>query len=255
MSNNRIVHASISTLLFLLVLIFNYLANALPINGMNTGEISDLYPSLFTPAGITFSIWGAIYLLLAGFVFNQWVAKNDVQKTELLKQINSWFWITCISNASWIIAWHFLFPGISLLIMLVFLYALIKIFIILTSQKNSSRYKKYFLLTFSVYLAWLCVATIANTAAWLMNMNLSFYLLSEQVWTLIMMAIAAALAVLFLLKYHSYAFSLVIIWALMGIAIRWQTTDKIFFYTAIGLCAIILGVISGTLKLSTKTNQ
>jgi len=32
---------------------------------MSTGDLSDLYPNLFTPAGLTFSIWGLIYLALA----------------------------------------------------------------------------------------------------------------------------------------------------------------------------------------------
>ena len=49
----------------------NYLANALPLNGRRTGEVSDAYPSLFTPAGLTFSIWGVIYLLLALHVLYQ----------------------------------------------------------------------------------------------------------------------------------------------------------------------------------------
>ena len=39
------------------VLVVNYLANALPIGGNTTGALSDLYPNLFTPAGLTFSIW------------------------------------------------------------------------------------------------------------------------------------------------------------------------------------------------------
>ena len=61
--------ANIAGLLF--VLTMNGLANALPIAGKTTGELSDLYPNLFVPAGITFSIWGVIYLLLIGFIIIQ----------------------------------------------------------------------------------------------------------------------------------------------------------------------------------------
>lgn len=56
---------------FLAVLVINYLANSLPIGGMMTGALSDLYPNLFTPAGITFSIRGLIYVALLGFVIRQ----------------------------------------------------------------------------------------------------------------------------------------------------------------------------------------
>ena len=40
---------------FIAMITMNVLANALPLNGRNTGEVSNAYPSLFTPAGVTFS--------------------------------------------------------------------------------------------------------------------------------------------------------------------------------------------------------
>ena len=81
-----------------LVLTLNALANALPINGMNTGQISDLYPSLFTPAGFTFSIWGIIYLLLIIFGVAQFFIKDQ----HYYKELSLWFMLSCIANASWI---------------------------------------------------------------------------------------------------------------------------------------------------------
>ncbi|MFA5078888.1 MAG: hypothetical protein WC541_05315, partial [Dehalococcoidia bacterium] len=50
------------------VVIVNYLANALPINNKTTGQLSDQYPNLFVPAGLTFAIWGLIYIMLFIFV-------------------------------------------------------------------------------------------------------------------------------------------------------------------------------------------
>lgn len=35
----------------------NIMANALPLNGLNTGEISDRFDIYFVPAGYVFSIW------------------------------------------------------------------------------------------------------------------------------------------------------------------------------------------------------
>ena len=52
-------------LAFIAVLAVNYLANTLPLNGKDTGELSDQYPNLIVPAGITFSIWSVIYAWLA----------------------------------------------------------------------------------------------------------------------------------------------------------------------------------------------
>jgi hypothetical protein len=61
----------ITSITYLLMVITNALANILPINGVNTGQVSDSYPNLFAPAGLTFSIWGLIYVLLALYTLYQ----------------------------------------------------------------------------------------------------------------------------------------------------------------------------------------
>ena len=60
--------AGLNLLGFLFTVAVNGLANALPINDITTGELSDMYPNLFVPAGLTFAVWGVIYILLAVFV-------------------------------------------------------------------------------------------------------------------------------------------------------------------------------------------
>lgn len=56
---------------YVLMIILNALANIIPINGITSGGVSDFYENLFAPAGITFSIWGVIYLLLLLYVVYQ----------------------------------------------------------------------------------------------------------------------------------------------------------------------------------------
>ena len=58
-------------LTFAAMITVNALANILPINGLGTGDVSDSYPNLFAPAGLTFAIWGVIYVLLAGHTLYQ----------------------------------------------------------------------------------------------------------------------------------------------------------------------------------------
>ena len=70
----------------IVVLTVNALANILPINGMNTGQISDMYPSLFTPAGFTFSIWSVLYLLQIGFV----IAQFSIKDSPYFKELSLW---------------------------------------------------------------------------------------------------------------------------------------------------------------------
>src|SRR6056297_2062418 len=110
-NNKNITFLKILNLVSLIVvLIVNFLANYLPINGYNTGELSDMYPNLFVPAGITFSIWGLIYLVLAIFVIYQFIflnKKNDIKNT-IIEKIGYLFLLSSLLNIAWILTWHYL---------------------------------------------------------------------------------------------------------------------------------------------------
>jgi len=210
------------------VLYVNYLANAQPINGLTTGEVSDMYPSLFTPAGLTFSIWGVIYLLLAAFVIFAAVKRYTNDQT-----INTLFFVTCICNMGWIFAWHHLLTGLSVAIMLAFLASLILIFRVLPVRDQ----REFWLVRvpFSVYLAWICVATVANISAFLLDLgfNPSF---SEIITSLMIIAL---LVILFLIQKsrRNWAFTLVVIWALTGIIIarEWPSYMVIILTAGAGI--------------------
>ena len=94
---------------FLGTVIVNGLANTLPINNKTTGELSDQYPNLFVPAGLTFSIWGLIYVLLAVFVVYQlvMVIKKDAQRSSFIEKIGLLFFVASLANIAWIFAWHY----------------------------------------------------------------------------------------------------------------------------------------------------
>ena len=54
-----------TVLIFIVTVAINGAANALPINGQTTAEISDRFRVFVIPAGYVFAIWGLIYLGLA----------------------------------------------------------------------------------------------------------------------------------------------------------------------------------------------
>jgi translocator protein len=211
------VLAAGSSILFLGVIAVNTLANALPINGMTTGEISNLYPSLFTPAGVTFSVWSLIYLSLFAFVIYQWRLRDEPYYEILSKS----FVVSCVLNAAWILAWHHVFPFISVLIMLGLLAVLIKIFVIVHREQHHSKLSYWLaVFPFTLYLSWICVATIANIAAWLTSLNIIESFGTQVAFTVAMMLAASALAVVIIRRFDDYGFPLVTIWALAGIAIK-----------------------------------
>ncbi len=205
---------------FLLMVVMNFLANYLPINHKTTGELSGQYPNLFVPAGFTFAIWGVIYLLLLGFIiFQLFQAFRKEKVSDFILKIGYWFLFSCVANASWILAWHHEKVLLSLIIMLSLFFSLITIYGHLNIGKSSlTKNEKYLVhVPFSIYFAWINVATIANVTVLLVDSGWSRFGLSEQFWTMIIIAIIIILTIFYLVRRRDLYFSLVILWAFYGI--------------------------------------
>ena len=233
----------------------NALANILPINQLNTGQISAFYPNLFVPAGFTFSIWGIIYLLLINYIisFTYFTILSDKfpKVNTYISSINKWFLATCFLNASWILAWHYLWIWASVLIMLLFLSVLIYLFILGKKHQSLLNKTQSFLLytPFIVYLGWISVATIANITALLVKTDWNGLGISPEIWSLIMMVTATILAIYFIIVEKTASYSLVIMWALWGIRAARAVEHPFLSQAALGcLLLILIVLVSGFIK-------
>ena len=94
-----------TVLSFLLTMAINVAANALPINGQRTGEISDRFQVFVIPAGYVFSIWGLIYLLLAAFTVWQALPRN--REDETLRSLGWLPALTGVLNATWVLLFQY----------------------------------------------------------------------------------------------------------------------------------------------------
>jgi hypothetical protein len=211
----------IITILFtLLTLTVNGLANALPINGQTTAEISDRFPVLFVPAGYVFAIWGLIYIgLLAYSVYQALPAQRE---NATLQRIAPLYWLASAANAIWILLWHYEYFSWTIVAMATLLLSLIAIYRILRVSPHAGERNFAWAaqLPFSVYLGWISVATIANTAQLLYFLDWNRWGISDVNWTLIMLAVSALLGLAMLLRERDYAYAAVLIWALLGIAAK-----------------------------------
>jgi len=205
-----------------MVLAVNALANILPINGYNTGQVSGFYPNYFVPAGFTFGIWGIIYFLLIGFVFCSLFSAfgnfNESARAAINKA-GPYFLITCLLNAGWIVAWHYLYLGLSLVIMFAFLVTLIILFTSIQGFKNEMPffYRLWVYHPFLVYLGWISVATIANVTALFVGIGWMGEPLSAQSWSIIMIMVALLLGIFMVGRLKQPAFGFVLAWAFYGI--------------------------------------
>lgn len=242
---NRILQIIFTWVAFFGMFAVNALANYLPINGYNTGEISAFYPNSFVPDGFTFSIWSIIYmwlLVFVGYATNIliWLPGID-HRYDRIVSILPLFWLTCLLNALWIISWHYLFVSVSLVIMVCLLVTLVGIYSQFKRHPAHPRKRDHLLVEvpFIIYLGWISVATIANTTALLVHYDWTGWPLTASSWAILMMIIAMALGIWMNIKQHRPAFSLVICWALWGIQ-RAQNGEK----NAIGMVALVAIAVS-----------
>jgi len=225
------------------VIVVNAMANGIPLNGQNTGEISAKYPSLFTPAGFTFSIWGLIYLSLMAFVIYQ--ALPAQRNNALIAKISLLFVANCAANAVWIFAWHYDLLWLSLLLMAANLLTLVQIYRTLRAAGPAgSKTEWLFLrLPFSLYTGWITVATIANISCVQFAMGWDDLGLSALDWTLFKLAIAGAVGATVILRLRDIPYVLVIAWAAYGIASKQVGTPEVVGAAAmLSVLAVLLAV-------------
>jgi len=203
-----------------LTLVVNVLANALPINGLNTGQISDSFDVYFVPAGYVFSIWGLIYIGLVAFAVFQ--ALPSQRENPRLRAAGPWIILSGLANSAWIFLWHYQQFPLTLLVMLVLLASLIITYLRLgTSRTNVSTLETWMArVPFSIYLGWITVATVANATSVLDYLNWNGFGLSEEAWMVIILAAVLVIAALMNFTRRDVAYTLVILWALAGISVK-----------------------------------
>ncbi len=216
-----------------LVLYVNYLANALPINGKTTGELSEQYANLFVPAGVTFSIWGLIYLLLISYVVVQFIRKSN----ETDKAVGWLLALSCLLNVSWIVAWHYEQVVISVIVMGWLLATLIII-----NQRIKRVNDNLASVTFGIYLGWICIATIANATALLVSISWGGFGLSPVAWTLILIAIGGGIIIYTIPRLRNPYLAMAVVWAFYGIVLKRHDDYPLISYTA----AVGMGLVGGT---------
>lgn len=210
----------------LIVIAVNVLANTSKLNNKSTGELSDKYPNLFVPAGITFSVWGLIYLALLGFAAYQlWLAFSKGHGLELeafVSRMKGWFLLNCFGNASWLFAWHYELLPLSLFFMLLIVFSLIMIHrnFRIAHSGASPREKLFIHFPFGIYLGWISIATIANITVLMISVGWPGFGFSDLTWTVSMMCLGTLLALFMVLRFNNIYYGLVCIWAFYGIMLK-----------------------------------
>ena len=233
---------------FVLTVIINSLAGSTTlIGGVNTAFISDSNPTLITPAGFTFAIWGIIYILLGVFVIYQ--ALPSQKEKEYHKQISWLFILISITNISWIFLWQYNLLTLSLPVMFLFLIALILIYTRLGIGKTQVPLKEKLAIhtPFSVYLGWITIASIANVAVTAVSLNWDGFGINPETWAILIIIIALLLTLIVVATRKDIAYGLVVVWALFGIASKQTENPNIVTATQASAIIILIAIAAITI--------
>jgi hypothetical protein len=226
----------------------NGLANALPLNGLTTGEISDRFQVYFVPAGYVFSIWGLIYLALIAFAVYQ--ALPAQRENPRLRRVGYLFALSCLANVAWLFLWHYEVFPLTLVAMVVLLLSLIGIYLRLGIGRTQVSAAERWLVRvpFSIYLGWVTVATVANATSLLDYLQWNGWGVSPETWAVIMLVVGAGIASVVGLTRGDVAYMLVIVWAFAGIAVKHAATPVVATAAWVTAALVVVMLVVGALR-------
>ncbi|MEM9163020.1 MAG: tryptophan-rich sensory protein [Cyanobacteria bacterium P01_F01_bin.4] len=240
---------SVATILAIIgTLLVNSLSNFFPPGGQNVGEIANtvLQGVMITPANYAFAIWGVIYIGLISYGVYQFRQRHNPD----IRRANLCLITACVIQMVWIYLFTLQMFWLSVVAMVGILASLIRAYIALGIGEFSvpKRYLWSVHIPFSVYTAWISVATVVNVASALYANDWSGLGLGGVVWTVIMLLVAGAIATLVILQRGDGAFGLVFVWAYVAIVVRQQSVPAIWV-TAVAI-AVGLALLWAYKKLS-----
>lgn len=232
------------------MIVFNWLAATGILGGIETGAISDKYPTRITPAGYAFSIWSLIYLGTVAFSIYQ-ALPSQRERFRGLRRI---YIISCLANCAWLYFWHQDSIAICLLVILILLGTLA---FINSKLKFTDNYAEFWLVKFpfGLYFGWVTAATILNATIFLVYLNIKVPNTTAVVLGAALILIAAALGVIIRWQLRNYFYPLAIAWALTAIAVKQSGQTLIVAAAAVGVIACLLAALSFVMEMKSSSYE
>ncbi len=245
-SNSRdVMRAVLVAVATVATIVFNGLATTGRLNGVMTNEISDRYPTVVTPAGYAFSIWGLIYFGMIAFTIYQLLPSKLVR----FRNIRTLYIVSCVFNCGWLYFWHQYSIGICVVLILGLLATLALINIKL-KDAQSVRDAVFTKAPFGIYFGWVTAAAIVNFVLYLKYIGVE---MSDSSWNLLgggCLILATLVALLVRVKLRNFFYPLAIAWAITGIAIQQRGNTAVILTAAI--CVVISLVLSMSFVMDLK---
>lgn len=213
-------------------LLMSYLIQVKSLSTQDVGQVSAKYDTVFAPAGLTFTIWGLIYIALSAFcVFHLYKAFAKTSSCQTNQDTQNIGWLFALNNIAtglWLIAWVNEQLLVSVGLILIQLFTLIRISIKahISNPDRPVQTKIFTQFPLSIYFAWICIASIANISAWLNSTGWNAMGISESYWVIILIGVASLLSLFIILVRRNTPFGFVVLWALYGIILKRKQVDE-----------------------------
>ncbi|MFD2705534.1 tryptophan-rich sensory protein [Salibacterium lacus] len=222
----------VNLLFFILMIAVNYSS------ATNVGITANQEPALIQPAGYAFSIWGLIYVLVL-----LWILRAPFQRREkgdIYRDTQVWIPINFLLNSAWIVAFTMEWILVSTLVIVLLLISLIRIYQIIYWKHKRTGFAR---LPFSIYIGWVSAATVVNIFTWFVwNDIVPFLGMGEVAWTVLMLLILAAVAVVFTRVNRDVWYSLVFIWVYAAVFVK-NEQNLIVLTTVIGILILAVHLV------------
>jgi len=218
----------------------NYYSNAYPFNGQSMGTVSAKYPTLLTPAGYAFSIWGLIFLTLA--IYSIWQLLPAQRPNPLPDVVAQPLMLANVATAVWVVLFAYERLLLSWLVMLVILGSLVVAYGRARRLVLAAAAPRWASIPFALYLGWISVAATINTVIGLQRLGWEPALNLSVLLTLLLLAVVVGLGLLVSREFQEVAFPLVLSWALVAIWVaRRAEYPELGWAALIGAIVVALG--------------
>jgi hypothetical protein len=244
------------TLVLLFISIaFSYAAGAWLPGAKSQQAITGQYDSLFRPANYTFAIWGLIYLALLAYCVYQLL---PAQAHHLAyERINKYLRFNAVMAILWQATFRTDLIPASAIIIIAMLVAAIIMFARAHFMERRRHFSLWITVPFSLYLAWLSVATVANVSLWLRYRDVWWNGagMDAETWVVIMLAILLLITQSIISHFKDFVFPLVVAWAAVGIWVMLKNNDVITSKASLGAAVIAFGMAIAAFVKRSKLQQ
>ena len=203
------------------------------------GTTSTSTRPLIVPKGFAFSIWGMIYTGLIVFPIYQFIKKKEHPQWRSLRV---WYSLNVVLNGLWLVCASYDWIWITVIIILMMLFSLIKIDHQIRTMKNEGVEINYWIesFVFSIYYGWVTLATVLNIAVALKFYDWDGWGIPELYWSLIILSITVLIITKLFRSYHDSAFMTVGVWAFFALALRHWEGLPILAYFSLGITIYLI---------------